>query len=138
MTTAAVIGAGSKIYRTDVSPNVAFDEITSVSGVGSTRPETEVTHLDSTGVERIGGLQDGNEVTISGNYIRDAQVDQFVTDVATAQTPTRTYMVTVPTSPERTYSFTGVPLSWELGELTPSGAVTFSLGLRISGDVTAG
>ena len=136
MTTAAVIGAGAKIYNTTNSPEVAFGEVTGISGLGATRPEVEATHLDSTGVERIGGLQDGNEITITGNYVRDSEVDGFVTDVAATQVPTRTYRIEVPTSPRRTYSFTGIPLSWSIDDLNPSGVVTFSLGLRISGSVT--
>jgi len=136
MATNAVIGSTGKLYRTDVSPEVAFGEITSVSGPSLERPEVEVSHLDSTGVERIGGLVDGGTVEFSGNWIRNAQAVQFRSDVSASQTPTRTYRVEWPTSPRTTASFTGIPLTFNMNEMSTGEAVTFSASMRVSGSIT--
>lgn len=131
--TAAVLGVGAKLYRTDVSPWDFIAEITTLSGPSVEAAEIDVTNLDSTGVERIQGLSDGGNVEFEANWIRDTEQINFRDSITTRTT--HTYQIQWPTSPLTTASFTGLPLSFSMNA-EPGGAVTSSFSMRVSGAIT--
>ena len=70
--TAAVLGALSQLkLGDDASPQVytLIAEVLNVGSIGSTAPEVDVTNLDSTAKEYIGGLGDGESVDFELNWI---------------------------------------------------------------------
>lgn len=123
-------------YDNTASPLTTYAQIgqvTSISGPDGSVPEVDVTNLDSTGKEYIGGLPDFGSVTLE--VIFDAATattmhEQIWNDFL-SQTVT-TYQIRLSDSPQTTITFTGYPnqYSYSLGV---DAAVTASLGIKVSG-----
>ena len=104
-------GASPEVYT-------AISEVFSISGLGAANELIDVTNFDSAGArEFIGGLADGQEVTIEANYIgQDTQQDLF-TAVVVAKSNRSFQILHTGSSPNAVFTFTGTPISWEI---TPS------------------
>lgn len=136
--TAAVKGVGTLLQVGDgASPEVftTLSEVTSLSGPSIAAEEIEVTNMDSPNgfKEYITGLKDGGTVDFDCNWIKSTSQTQIRDDI-TAGT-TRNYKITFQTSPTTVALFTGLPLSMAFSA-DPNSAVTASLSVRISGDIT--
>src|SRR5690554_5155719 len=97
----------------------AIEEVFSISGLGKTNQLEDVTNFDSPEgtMEYIAGLADGAEITIEANYIPGATQQEKLITAVNDGTNTDFQVAYTGTSPEETFNFTGVPLSWTV---TPS------------------
>lgn len=136
--TSAVLGALTQFKLSDgASPEVytTVAEVLSIGPVGSTAPEVDVTNLDSTAKEYIGGLADGNTVEIEMNWlVGNTQQAALRDGVGT----TKNIQIVWPDSPNTTANFAFVVLSFNRGETTPESQLTASVSGRISGAITWG
>ena len=73
--TQAVLGSTTtlKLMDTTASPNAytLIAEVLRIGPIGSQAPEVDVTNLDSTSKEYIGGLPDGASVEFECNWIKN-------------------------------------------------------------------
>ena len=133
--TAAVLGAGSSLkLGNGASPEVftTIGEVLRCGPIGSTTPEVDVTNLDSTAKEYIGGLPDGASVEFEGNWIKSAQQ----TSLRAAPGTTHNFTMEWSDSPASSASFAMVILGFNMGDTTPEGQLTFSVSGRITGAIT--
>lgn len=130
MATNAVLGLGATLYQTDTSPERAVSEVVTITGPGLEAAEVEVTHLGSTGRERIQGILDGGSFELSFNWTKHAS--QVALRNAVTNRTTHTFRMTWPTSPETTFTFTGVPLSFAMDETGPENPVRATVSMRVS------
>jgi hypothetical protein len=120
----------------------AIGEVKSLSGLGQTNPLVDATSHDSTAMEYIAGLPDGQEITIECNYLASGSPensqDRLVSDVETGANHGYQIVLTKATvSPNivKTFTFTGTPLSWVINP-SYSDANTISFTVKISGSIT--
>lgn len=135
--TAAVLGAGSALKLGDAASPEVFTTIAEVlrcGPIGSVTPEVDVTNLDSTAKEYIGGLPDGASVEFEGNWIKSTQQTGLRDAVGT----TRNFTMTWADSPASSAAFAMVILGFNFGETTPESQLTFSVTGRITGAITWG
>lgn len=123
----------------DASPAVfaRVCEVFSISGLGKTKSLVDVTTFCSNGVrEYIPGLADGQEMTLELNYDPESSnIGNLIADVD--QDFVRDYRIVVEFggSPQKTFTFSGVPLSWVLNPSVDNrNTITFTV--KISGDIT--
>lgn len=119
---------GSPIVWTNLGP------IRSIAGIGQSRPEVDSTTLDSTAVERIGGLPDGKQVTVV--FTTATSNHDLIEGFVTAGTPIQLRVV-FPTPVTETRYFYMVPLDYDRGSITPGGLMETTLMGRITGSISA-
>jgi hypothetical protein len=135
--TLAQIGSETTLsyWNVAASPDAwaSLGPIRTISGVGVERPEVESTTLDSTSVERIGGLRDGKEVTVTFTAATTSMllIISFVDDGDPLD-----LKLTFPTPLNDSLYLTLTPLSYEFSEIGPSDLIEIELGGRITGDIT--
>ena len=124
MTTLAIKGAGTTIKL----GLVTVAEITTIGGVGTTAPEEDATHLQSTQVDFIAGLPESPQVEFSGNWIggntEQAALRDGVGGAAQA--------MTVVWPDGTTVDFDFVPLGFSLGETTATGVLKCTFNGRMN------
>lgn len=134
MATNAKIGAGSELRLGDgASPQVytKVADITNVGPVGQTAAEVEVTPIDALEREYIGGLKEGNSVSITANYVAsNADHKTFRDGVGT------THPLEIAWADGESARFNFVQTSFERGETTAEGVLTATIEGRISGAIT--
>ena len=141
MTTSAFVGNFLfKRFSTAASPNgyVTVPEVFSISGIGEANDQVGATSFDSGGNrEWIGGLADGQEVTIEANYVANSvEQEAFITDVKN-KTSRLFKVVQTHSSPNTSFSFTAACLSWVVNpSVDDRDTITFTV--KISGTVTVG
>jgi hypothetical protein len=120
------------------SPEVftRYCEMTTLSGLGQTNAQIEVTTFCSGGnKEYIPGLADGSVITIEGNYdpLNTVQ-NSLIADVKAKAN--RHFEVQIDEdSPATVFHFTGSMLSWDMTpSLSAANKITFTS--KISGDIT--
>ena len=142
MTAAFKGGLTVSRQNTTVSPVAyqALEEVRSLSGFGKTNPLIDATSMDSTSMEYIAGLADGNEITIECLRVHTAsnKQDDLITDIDNGTTSNFQIVLTdnsVSPILTKTYTFAGVCLSWSV---TPSysDANMISFTVKITGDIT--
>lgn len=139
MATSANAQIGSQttlsFWDTSLSPDawVDYANIRSFGEVGADKPEVDSTDLESAGVERIGGLTDGKEISITAvcNTASLAQLEAQYNAAATLD-----YKMTFPAPMSTSRYFSFFPLGISFGTITPSGLVELTLRGRISGDIS--
>lgn len=115
-----------------------IEEAISISGVGKTREQVDVTNFDSAGNrEFIPGLADGNEVSVECNYIPNATQQAAMIAAVEAGTNKNFQVAYTAISPEEVWQFAASPLRWEI---VPSvdGQNMIMFTVKISGDITDG
>lgn len=138
--TTAQIGATVDLafWDTSQSPDAYTDlgQVRSIAGVGSTKPEVDSTTLDSTAVERISGLPDGDSVTIvfttgatntNLDRIRGWQSGSSEVD----------YKLTLGAPATEILYFSLIPLHFDLGTIQPSNLVEVTFQGRITGSISS-
>lgn len=138
MTTQAFVGEMFLDRGNGASPEVftRICEVFGISGLGESNELVEATSFCSNGSrEYIGGLADGEEITVECNYEQgDAGLLAMITDVKNKTT--RNFRVSVEhSSPAEVFSFAAVCLSWTLNPSVDD-RNTISFGLKITGSVT--
>ena len=111
-------------------------QVQSLSGLGQTNALIDVTNFDSGGSkEYIGGLADGQEITVECNYIPlDAGQDELVTIVGSKTNRAFKFVATDGTTTD-TYTMDVTPLSWVVNP-SQENQNTISFTLKISGSIT--
>jgi len=137
MTTDAFVGQMFFQRGNGATPEVftRICQVFGISGLGEKNDLVEATTFCSGGSkEYIGGLADGEEITIEGNYEQgDTNLLAMITDVKNKAT--RNFRLSVEDdSPSETFSFAGVCLSWAINP-SVSDKNTISFGIKISGAV---
>lgn len=121
------------------SPVEAFTrvcQVFAIDGFGATNALEEATTMCSGGSrEYIAGLADGAEFSIECNYEQDdAGLAGLRADVVAKAT--KNYQIVVEqNSPNKTFSFAAVPLSWVINP-SVDGRNTITFGFKISGAIT--
>lgn len=111
-------------------------EVYSMSGLGKTNALVDVTNFDSDGSrEYIGGLSDGQEITVECNYLpANSQQNNLKSDVNNKTNRNLEIEITDGTT-TKTFSFAVTPLSWVLNPSVDD-KNTISFTLKITGDIT--
>lgn len=116
-----------------------IEEAFSISGLGKTNQLVDVTSFDSPEgtMEYIAGLADGQEITIECNRIPNESPpteQQNMIAAVDAQENRAFQIAYIGVSPEETFDFQGVPLSWVLAPSTTD-KNTISFTVKISGEI---
>jgi len=138
MATVANISGFKFQLGTTASPPVYSDveEVLSIGGFGKTNELVNVTNFDS-GLtqEYIAGLADGAELTVEANY-NAANTQQANLIAAVDAGETRSFrVVNEAPSPDETFDFLGVCLSWTI-EPSPTEQNRITFTVKITGDIT--
>lgn len=139
---AGIKAIGSKLYvnnGTSSSPDwERIAHLTSIGEVGVESDEIETTDLDTTGdfKEFIGGAKDGGTIGLQGNIVDDEGLADLYALASTREQkqfkveyPLKTGETT-PTS----WTVTGFVVNCKDGEKTTDGLLTFTAGIRVSGE----
>jgi hypothetical protein len=111
-------------------------EVFSITGVGEANALEDVTTFCSGGFrEYIGGLADGEEMSIESNYGTSNSLSRLMINDVKAKTNKNYRLVIEDGSPTTIMSFAGTPLSWVLNPSVDS-KNTISFTVKISGEVT--
>lgn len=141
MSEAFVSGFTLKRQQDPSSPAVftAIPEVFSISGVGQTNALVDVTNFDSAGSrEYVGGLADGQEITIECNYVPEhanfAQQSGMISDV-TGKVTRGFQLLATGSSPNVLFEFSAAVLSYAVGpSIDDKNTITFTA--KISGAIT--
>jgi len=136
--TALVLGSLAQFsLGSGASPQVytKVAEVLRIGPVGSTAPEVDVTNLDSTAKEYIGGLPDGEQVEIQVNWLGgNTQQEDFRDNVGA----TKAISIIWNDSPQTTADFNFVVLSFNRDETTAEVQMTATITGRITGSIAWG
>lgn len=136
--TAASIGNWSLLIGTNASPEVltSLEEVVSLDGFGETSELIDVTNWDTTHLQKefIGGPAEGDEFTVTCNYVAGASTHHAA--IRADKGNTRTFRLSyLGSSPNQTWSGSIVILGWRtLPSLEDQNQVEFSF--KITGDLT--
>jgi hypothetical protein len=132
--TEAQIGAGVAVAYWDVtqSPDAytTIGNIRTVAGIGAMNPEVDSTTLDSPGVERIGGLSDGKEVTI---VMVNNAANLLLVEAWIAAKAVLDVRVTKPAPSSNVRYFSVLSLDYDEGTISPQGLLEINFKTRITG-----
>lgn len=135
------IGAGSLLKLGDAAtPTEAFTtvaKIMEIDPITQTKPLVDVTNLESTGREYIGGLADGDEFNVAAQLIMDqathgeaAGVDKVFLDGLP-----RNFEL-FPNGQSKKIKFAAICTQRGFGGFTPDGVMRHTWRMKISGPVT--
>ena len=117
---------------------VTLAEVASVSEVGETNETAEVTNFDSPAgtKEFIGGLSEGDEVSIECNYLSGNTTHLIVKNQVTNKTNGNAQLIYDQGGADvETFAFAYAPVSWKLNP-SSSEANKRNFTLKISGGIT--
>lgn len=139
MATSANIGRWKFRKATTGSPATFnnIEEVYSISNVGQTAELVDVTNFDSDAgtKEFITGLKEGAEITVESRYVPAATQQLAMVTAIEAGTNIQFQVAYVGVSPEKTWTFAGVPLGYVIGpSATEANSISFTV--KISGDIT--
>lgn len=105
-------------------------KVRTLDGIGVAKPEVDSTTLDSTGVERIGGLPDGEQVTIvfTTTQATMEKLEQFL-----ASTSSIDLKVVWPSPTNVTRYFALLPLKYNHNSMAASNLLEMTLQGRMTG-----
>ena len=130
----AIAGMGTQFLREDDTSSGVFNaiaEITGFEGPTMTRSVIDVTNLDSTYREFIGGFRDGGPVTLSMNFTRDTY-EQMRLDFM--DDDSKNYQVILPDADETMLGFAAFVT--DLGLSVPTDdKITADVTLKVTGEV---
>lgn len=131
MTSQAIPTQGTTVEVDIASTATVVSEVSSISPVGETTNLIDVTSLSSLAREYIGGLQDGTEVTIEGNRVKNDAGQEHLRDNIGA---TMVFVITL--SNGDTISYNAVNLEYNTAGIGVEDKVMFSNRVKITGDIT--
>lgn len=122
-------GASPEVFTT-------IGEVVSIGALGQQNDLIEVTHLESTAKEYIGGLPDGLEIAVTCNY-KPTNAQQVALIAAVTVGTSRNFKYTMPSGGgSLTFSFSALVLGWNIPSTTPNEAVQLEATLKITSSVT--
>lgn len=140
--TKAQRGYGAQLWYSAVGASpfsyTKLIELVSIAGLGTTRPEIDMTHLesDNDSIERIGGIQDGNVTTLLFNTTVD-NID-IVQGMIEANVNLEWKLIWLSTSglAAKTRYFRAIPLTVDLGTIDAPSGLRQSMTMRISRSIS--
>lgn len=138
--TTAQIGATVDLayWNTALSPDAYSDlgQIRSINGVGVTKPEVDSTTLDSTAMEYIGGLENGDTCTIVFTTgAANTNIDR-IRGWLTAAVEVD-FRLTANSPATEVLYFSVTPLHFDLGNIQPNNLLELTFSGRITGGISA-
>lgn len=139
MTTQAFLGSQTLFKLGNGASPEAFTtvaEVVSIGPLAQRKDLVEVTHLESTAKEFIGGLSDGQEIEIVCNY-RPANAQQNALMIAAAtNSAVKRFQYQLPSGGGGLiFTFSALVLGSSVGPTTPNTATQVSYALKISGSI---
>jgi hypothetical protein len=137
----AFLGSQTQLKLGDgASPEVftTIGYITTIGPLAQKKDLIEVTHMQSTAKEFLGGLSEGQEIEITCNY--DPTNTQQVALIAAAATITAAKnfkYVLPPSAGSLTSSFAALVLMSSVGPTTPNTATPITFGIKVTGAISA-
>lgn len=137
--TNAQIGSLSSLFYWNATASPAayqtLGKVRSIQGVGVNKTEVDSTTLDSTGVDRIGGLPDGKQITIVLTLTAASLllVEGFLNSTASID-----LKLTTPAPSSTSRYFSMLPLDYDRGTMTASGLLEITLQGRMTGAAPSG
>jgi len=139
MATAANISRWKAYLGSTGSPvtYTAIEEVFEVSGLGAVNDLVDVTNFDSpTGTkEFIGGLADGQEVTVRANFLPAGTQQIAMMAVVDAKVNRQFRVSYVGVSPAKTFTFAVAPISYVI-EPSVDNKNVIMFAVKISGTIT--
>lgn len=112
-------------------------EVTSIKGPGESAANIETTALRSTSREFIAGLRDGGEATLELNLDPSDTIQRrFRTDLAAGTKRTYRIELTDDAVTPTAIDFAAIVTAWPGPQIGVDEAITASVTLKVSGDVT--
>lgn len=142
MTTLAFIGSQTLLQLGDgTSPEVfgTVGEVTDIGPLAQKKDLVEVTHMLSTAKEFIGGLSDGQEISVDCNYIPTNPQQIALLLAAATPSAAKNFKYVLPSTAAggvKTFSFAAIVLGSSIGPTTPNTATKINFSLKISGPIT--
>jgi hypothetical protein len=135
---AGVAGKGSKLFVTEEETFSLTDvvaNLTSIGEIGGETEEIETTDLDSGEYKEFSpGLKDGGSVDVTGNFVAGgtgyARLKALFDSSEFAN-----FGISHPVITEANCGFKGYVASLKIGERTPSGLLSFTASIRVSGAI---
>ncbi len=141
MSTSAFLGSQTLLKLGDgASPEVftTIGEVVNISPIAQKKDLVEVTHLLSTAKEFIGGLSDGQEITVVCNLLPTNTQQVAMLTAAASITSAKNFKYVLPTGGgSLTSSFAALVLSSSVGPTTPNTATQVTFGLKITGAISS-
>ncbi|HEX9768439.1 MAG TPA: phage tail tube protein [Kiloniellales bacterium] len=137
MTSLAIHSEGTLFQRGDgASPEVfaTIGEVTDFDGPSGQAAVIDVTHFQSTFKDKLIGLPDEGQFTLSGNYVKSSTAQAGLKTDRTNRT-LRNFKLTLTDSPATVLTFAAFVLSFSISAAVDD-KVPFSVTLEISGPVT--
>ena len=115
-------------------------ELTSIGGIEVTQDALEVTSHSSANQYRefIGGLLDGGDVPIEGNFYPGDTLGQIALKTAQDNGTLGAFVITLPAAFATTWTFNALVTKTKMGDSPVDGIVPFSASLKISGKPVLG
>ena len=140
MATQAFLGSQTLLkLGNGASPEVftTIAEVTSIGPISQQKDLVEVTHLESTAKEFIGGLSDGQEIEVVCNY-RPANAQQNALMIAAGtSSAAKNFQYTLPSGGgSLTFTFAALVLGSSVGPTTPNTATQVTYRLKITGSIS--
>lgn len=123
-------------WDTAVSPDAWADlgQIRQINGFGATAQEVDSTTLDSTAVERIAGLDDGDAITIT---FTTGATNTNIDRVQTWKGSTVDFKLTLGTPATEVLYFSVTGLHFGIPTITPNALLEVEFQGRITGSISA-
>jgi hypothetical protein len=131
MVTSAIAALGVTLSR----DSHLIAELTNISGLETTLETIDVTSHDSADDfrEYIGGLLDGGEIGIEGNFIGGDTDGQIGLNTDHLLKTVQDFVITFPTAITATWTFSGLVTKFKAGDFKMDGPVSFSASIKITG-----
>jgi hypothetical protein len=137
--TQAYLGSQTLLQMGDGTSPENFNtiaEVTSIGALAQRKDLIEVTSLTSLAKEFIGGLAEGQEMTIVANWIPTDVSQLAVLAAAAGISSAKNFRYKMPAGgANKMFTFAALIMSSEVGATTPNAAVPFTFGLKISGPI---
>lgn len=122
-------GASPEVFTT-------IGYINSIDPISVQKDLVEVTHLQSTAKEFIGGLGDGQTFNVTCNFDISNTQQILMLGYANTVSGIKNFKYITPAEGyARTFSFSGVVMGSSIGPTTPNTATTITYSIKISGPV---
>jgi hypothetical protein len=139
MATSAFLGSLTLLQvGNGLSPQTftTIGEGVTISPIAQKKDLVEVTHFQSTAKEFIGGLSEGQEITVTCNYIPGNTQQNALIIAAATITAAKDFRYVMPSGGSNLkFSFSALVLGSSVGPTTPNTATQVTFTLKISGAI---